>query len=692
MAAAAKITMDRRIVSLVMVHLSNMEYKDRRQQGPDQPVELLEFRPTLVPLTLVNKVWADEGTSILWRRYPHLPAMQDMAFDRRQWYANKVEKLFVLGSTDDGGDLAYLEGLCWPNLKILELEVDWKRHVRAISAMLHAGLAELELLGPQTGNSHYVAGTVLPALSACTNLTSITFGPDALCPGDPVPCQELIDLLDSVPSIANVRLMGAGFSGKDMLFRRLSHRPGLKALHIDLDPNLQLLPCFSGPSALITPFSSLTQLQLMCYPELAVALLPHLPLVEQVQLDIARIPERAPQDWDINVLDHILAQLAQCGELRLLRVNVGALALGFPSAVSHPLLHGTALVDLANGCPKLKNVNLLASEPSAIDGSLISSFHFEAFCRKLPRLLSLDIKLHPQSAIDLESTALASLGKNCPLLETLRLKVSLRLPDLQTLRNRSNSKVVGSSLEDTSRIDDSLREPFITVNGHEQGASGDLGNLAGTGTSGHALFPCLTHFAFARPQSILSIASDAYTVSSNSQCNSVIDPLVEDELVRSWAQPLAVHFPRLEILEAWSDWTGLDNESLNYFLPHEGLLASVWDFLSGVEQDLWEDPEDAEDQLNYEPDWTEYRKDRSSMDSYISGDWELASLVNEFSVQEDFDDSSYPDMYDEEPESMTTPGRNLGDDEEAYFGHTDTECIAASQSPAVTIIPHAAAH
>ncbi|KAL1793034.1 hypothetical protein ACET3X_008016 [Alternaria dauci] len=655
-----------------------MKYKDRRQQGPDQPVELLEFRPTLVPSIMVNKIWASEGTSILWRRYPHLPALQDMTFDRRQWYANKVERLFVLGPTDGGADLAYLEGLCWPKIEILELELDWKTHAKAISAMLHAGLAHLELLGPQSGNSLYVAGSILPAFAACASLSSITFGPDAFCPEDPVSYQKLVDVLDSVPSITNVRLMNASFSGKDMLFRHLSNRPGLETLHVDLDPGLQLLPCFSGPSALGSPFSSLRQLHLKCYPELAIALLPHLLRVEQVQLDIARIPERAPQDWDVNVLGHILAQMAWCSELRSLRVNVGALAQNFPSAVSHPLLPGTALVNLANGCPKLEHVNLLASEPSAIDGSLISSLHFEAFCKKLPQLSSLSIKLHPQSAIDLESTALPSLGKNCPLLETLRMKVSLHLPDLPTLRTPPLSKNLEIALNDCSHSQDALQTPSITLNGPERGASAGIEDLSGTGSPNAPLFPFLTHVAFARPQSILSIAGDAYTVSSNSQCSSVVDALVEKDLVRSWAQPLAVHFPRMEILEAWGDWTGRDNESLNYFLPHEELLANIWDFLSGVEQDLWEDREDAEGGVDNEQEWTEYRTERFSMDSHVSGDWELASLVNEFPLQEDFDDGAYPATYDEEPEGMITPGRNMDGDEEAYFGGMNQKHITAS--------------
>lgn len=65
MAAPAALA-DRQILHTILRHLSDMKYKDRRQYGPDQPVEFLEFRPTLVPAILVNRLWADEGTSILW--------------------------------------------------------------------------------------------------------------------------------------------------------------------------------------------------------------------------------------------------------------------------------------------------------------------------------------------------------------------------------------------------------------------------------------------------------------------------------------------------------------------------------------------------------------------------------------------------------------------------------------------------
>jgi len=685
--ATAQATADRRVVHLILHHLSDMKYKDRRQRGPDQPVEFLAFRPTLMPSILVNKLWAEQGTSILWKSYPHLPVLQNMASDRRQYYANKAEKLFVLEPAEGDGGLEYLEGLDWPNLRTLELEVDWQRHEKAFRSMLHATLQDLELHGTQSGGSRYIAGSIFPALSAaCTNLRSICFGPDVVKHEDPVLDQKLLHLLDSIPSIANVQISNAGFSSKDTLFKNLSQRPGLQTLHIDLDPGLQLLSSFTGRNALSSPFSSLTCLHIKCYPEVALALAPHLQLVEEVLLDIARIPHHVQQNNDVHVLDDILGAFSQCPELQSFQVNIGQLSRDFPSVVSHPVLSGIALVKLATGCPKLRDINLVVSEPSAINGSMISKLQFEAFTRKLPQLVSLSMKLHPQTAIRLESTALGSLGRNCPLLQILRLKIALHLPDLQLPGDPSSQQPVTPSSHDTTEDDSISRRPSIAINGHQRGPSLDFEHLVESRIPTGPLFSNLTYLAFARPQSILSIASDTYTVSSNPQSSSAFDPLLEEDLVRSWARPLAVHFPRLEVLETWGDWAGQDNESLNYFLPREELLASTWEFLSGVEQDLWEDGDD--DELD-ESNWVEPSTERYSI---VSADWNLASFVNEFPDEDDVGNGAYLEPYEEEPEGMITPGRTLGNEEEAYFRGADAKYVTASGPAALAVASDGISH
>ena len=659
------------MVSLILHHLSDMKYKDRRQLGPDQPVEFLEFRPTLVPSILVNKLWAEEGTSILWKRYPHLPALRNMTKARRQWYANRVERLFVSEPVSDSEDLCFLDGLAWPKLKNLELEIDWKRHEKSLETILHAGLEHLEILGEQTGGSQYLAHTMLPALfSSCTNLQSICFSPGAIDPSDPMHNQELTDALESATTVMDIRIMNANFFGKDLLFGRLSQRPGLEALQIDLDPGLQLLPLLVKPNTLPALFPCLRRLHVVCYPEVALALPVHLICIEELHFDVARIPDQTFQDSDLNILDDLLGALSSCQALRILRINVGQLSVDFPSDLAYPVLSGMTLVRLASGCPKLRDINLLASEPSAIDGSRISSLQFEAFCRKLPQLENISIKLHPQTAVDLESTAVQSLGRHCPLLEMVRLKIALQLPGLPMPKATASlgTAVVEDMSSTAARIESTSRPPSIAINGHQRGASLDLEYYPSSIILNRPFFPRLNHLAFARPQTVLSIASDTYTVSSTSQSSLDIDPSIEEGLVKLWALPLTAHFPQLDVLEAWSDWTGHDNESLNYFLPLEEALATTWEFLSGIEQDLWDDGEEKDD--HYDPDTREQTGESEghpSFDSLDSGDdWERASLVNEFYADDYVDDQELPEPYDDESDGMITPRRTAETAEEAY--------------------------
>lgn len=678
--AATDAMADHRIVSLILRLLSDMKYKERRQRGPDQPVEFLEFRPTLVPSVLVNKLWAEEGTSILWRRYPHLPALREMNLERRQWYANKIERLYVLGPPlEDGEDLTYLEGLTWPRLKNLELEVDWRTHGKSLGSLLHPGISHLEFSGSQTGDAKYIAEVVLPALlRPCQHLHSIHFGPDAIGSQHPVHNQVLSDLLDSVPSITAIRIKNTYFFGKDLLFARLSNRPGLEVLEIDLDPGLQLHSLFASPTAPSSSFTSLKRLHVMCYPEIALALPAHLRLIEEVQFDVARIPNQPPQDSDISILDDLLSALSQCPKLHVLKVNVGQLASHLPSSSSFPLLSGATLVKLATSCCRLQDLNLIASEPAAIDGSRISSAHFEEFCKQAPLLKKLSLKTHPSTVIALESTALLSLGMHCSRLEMLRLKIALHLPTVAVLGHVSHGydeSVAAISSGSSIRIAD---PQVITGNGQSGMANTPRQTISDPGASmTRPRFPHLTHLGLSRPRSPLSTISDAYVSSSTSQFGPMGDLSLEEGLVLPWAQCLVAGFPCLEILEAWGDSTGNDNESLNYFLPLEEPLASTWEFLSGVEQDLWED--DVDELEGSIEDWdADYEVD-TTFDNYGGGeDWKRASLINEYPTEAVTIDGGYSEVYEEEPEGMVTPGRTLDKQGEGFFQDIDCTHTGAS--------------
>jgi hypothetical protein len=113
-----------------------------------------------------------------------------------------------------------------------------------------------------------------------------------------------------------------------------------------------------------------------------------------------------------------------------------------------------------------------------------------------------------------------------------------------------------SPFEDLSDSEKTVPPPSIAINGLQHVDTLESKHTVDSVPPSRTLFPRLTHLAFARPQSILSIASDTYTVSSTSRSGSVVDAVIEEDLVRTWAHPLSTHFPRLEVLEAWGDWTG----------------------------------------------------------------------------------------------------------------------------------------
>jgi hypothetical protein len=670
---------NRHIVSLVLRHLSDMKYKERRQRGPDQPVEFLEFRPTLVPSILVNKLWAEEGTSILWRRYPHLPALQAMGQERQQWYADKVEQLFILSAFVGTADsLSFLKHLDWPQLKTLELDVDWDKHGRSLSRLLETKLEHLTISGLHSSRTEYIADVVMPfILATCKPLQSIHIGPDTMDLQAPLHNQVFSEFLESIPSINEIHIMNANIFGKDLLFGRLGQRSNLKTLEMDLDPGLLLLPLLRNSTRLSPLFPALQRLQVKCYPEIALALPTHLATIVELSMDVARIPEQERQDSDALVLNDILLSVAQCYRLSLLKINIGPLAVDFPSAHFLPSLNGTTLVKLAEGCPNLRILTLLASEPAAIDGSGISAAQFDDFCQRAPNLEHLSLKFHPGTTLALEESACDSLGRHCHRLEVLRLKIALRLPNLLTFKDTLSADLplirnAAHSLN-ADRASPSMRTDHNDYTEIEAFSTSDP-------VPAKACFPNLTHLAFARPQSVLSINADSYAASSVSQSSSIVDLALEEELVRCWGQTLMLHFPRLDILEAWSDWTGHDNDSLNYFLPLEEPLASTWEFLSGVEQDLWEDDHsEGPNELNHQ----DAEAEGSGGWSRGSIDWERASLINEYPEVGEPDDSLYLDAYEEEPEDMPTP---VGD-QEGWLTHATNKLMTALSSKRVVHSP-----
>lgn len=138
-----------------------------------------------------------------------------------------------------------------------------------------------------------------------------------------------------------------------------------------------------------------------------------------------------------------------------------------------------------------------------------------------------------------------------------------------------------------------------------------------------ALFPNLTQLAFPRPETLLSRGC-AITLAN------------EEDLVHAWAQSLFTHFPLLEQLDAWGDFTGRNNRSMSYVLPMEDILETTWEFLSGVEQSLWHDEDEEEESDTFSPasfGQDAYVLSPGPYERLVVSDWEMASRMEEYGTR-----------------------------------------------------------
>lgn len=578
---------------------------------------------------LINRLWADVAMSFLWRQTPNLSAIKCMRRDRRQLYANKVEQLQLSDAQDENDeDYEYLRGLEWPRLKSLELNLDWQLYQHNLRELLHADLQSLTITGPQSGGSSYVAQVTLPALfSPCPKLKRVTFGPDTFGHEDPIHASTLAYHLDTLNDLEDVDVLMSNIVGKDLLFGHLSKRQGLKSLAIDLDPGLRTLPLFSGPAALYKPFSSLERLQIVCDPEIALALPSHLFTLRELRLAIERQSNGEICLSDLSILDDVVTSLTVCPNLELLEINVGNLASGFPTAQLNLPVSGRALVKLAACCPRLRNIDLAALDPSSIDGSGISSMHFEEFCKELPNLEELSLKLHPTTATILQTTALPSLARHCTKLEVLRMGIPLQLPNLPLYGGVSQSVPNDIITPPQTKYDqrpDSHQAMSSTMR-----LVAAIDTPSATLPNSHTpLFPNLTSLSFPRPETILSKGNN-------------VSLSAEEDLIHTWAQSIFTHFPLLEQLEAWGDHTGRDTRSMSYVLPMEDILEATWEFLSGVEQSLWHDGDDEGEADELSP--ASFGQDAyvlspgvlspGPFERLVVSDWEMASQMEEFQAR-----------------------------------------------------------
>lgn len=117
-------------------------------------LEQLHDRKALFAALQVNKLWADEATTLLWRVNPPIRAfilIEDS--ERLQYYADKISSLHICCMYED--ELEYhlkLEHLCFPRLGQLAMAIFGYKNEQILSQYLRPNLRTFQYDGVPISN------------------------------------------------------------------------------------------------------------------------------------------------------------------------------------------------------------------------------------------------------------------------------------------------------------------------------------------------------------------------------------------------------------------------------------------------------------------------------------------------------------------------------------------------------------
>ena len=221
-------------------------------------LEYLKDDKALFAALQVNKLWADEATTLLWRTYPEildLARIED--FERLQYYANKISVLSIQLNDDEHEGHRKLQNVQFLRLKHLSMSVCDGKKEQMFLQYLQPHLQTICVYdGPVS--SYYL--TQIQAL--CPALRNLS-----LCDlSGTVTADDLLDFLNGMLSLADIHLWG-GLKDvvSDEVFLHLASRPDLARLATGDDNILTRSLIKRLPEVVDQPFPKLDYL--LCFVE-----------------------------------------------------------------------------------------------------------------------------------------------------------------------------------------------------------------------------------------------------------------------------------------------------------------------------------------------------------------------------------------------------------------------------------------
>ena len=154
------------------------------------------------------------------------------------------------------------------------------------------------------------------------------------------------------------------------------------------------------------PFCQLRNLDCHATDTAMVSLLPHLPDLKILRLDIKLPRSRYGNDLDI------LPSIAHCTNLRALKLSIS-------SACNEVRIPLRDILDFTSTCNQVEQLEISAGLSWLIEIPGFTNSHFEVLVSQLPNLRKLELRLGLRNLISTQS--LLSLGAHCHCLEELYL-------------------------------------------------------------------------------------------------------------------------------------------------------------------------------------------------------------------------------------------------------------------------------
>lgn len=363
-------------------------------------LEQLEDDGDLFAAVQVNKLWADEATTILWRDIPPIRTIGRIGdVERLQYYANKIKHLREHTRIAIWSDAQKLQ---YPRLSNLSTYIDDDEGEQSVLHYLRPSLRRIAFVW-----SKPISDSVLMQIEArCPALRTLELHglPERSI------TNNLLRLLMGMPSLTHLWLP-SGLENFELCIH-LASRPNLQKLSVPLNSGLAKATTWTEDhtmrilAKITNPFP---KLECVAWPSQGRAfhgLAPHLLGLKDLQIVLDE------------TCDDILFAISSC-------INLATVTVTFETESRVP---GKGLLAIAKNCPHLHSISLFVKDSGEVDGRSITDDVIRQVGTYLPAMTCFCI---PCMKTELTIEALLHLRDLCTELEVCTLSGVFDLERLQ---------------------------------------------------------------------------------------------------------------------------------------------------------------------------------------------------------------------------------------------------------------------